>query len=310
MNLVSLIMKFLTPDLIMKLASALGLDKALIEKGIGAIVPSILSGLAGAAARPEGARTLADTLGKIDPGMLGNLAGMIGGSNQGQLVSQGSSMLSGVLGNSALGSLTGVLGKFTGMNEGATKSLLGMLAPAVMGTLGQQARASNLDASGIANLLSSQRDNISAAMPQGLGQLLGGAGLLEGVGGGAVLEGGQGRLPDPARGRVHDALEGDVVGVVGDDPQVGQRVADLFTLVERRAASDRVRHPLLPERLFQHARERVGAVQDGHVPPSEGRARDRALSGSSVRARVHRPHPIHHEGRLVTLAMATSDASA
>lgn len=183
MNLVSLIMKFLTPDLIMKIASALGLDKALIEKGIGAIVPSILSGLAGTAARPEGARTLADALGKIDPGMLGNLAGMVGGSNQAQLVSQGSSMLSGVLGGTAANALGGAIGKFTGMNETATKSLLGMIAPAVMGTLGQQARASNLDASGIASLLASQKDNISAAMPAGLGQLLGGTGLLDGIGG-------------------------------------------------------------------------------------------------------------------------------
>lgn len=183
MNLVSLIMKFLSPDLIMKIASTLGLDRSLIEKGIGAIVPSVLSGLAGASARPEGARSIMDTIGKLDPGMLGNLAGMIGGSNQAQLVNSGSSMLSGMLGNSAVGALTGALGKFTGMGEGASRSLLGMVAPAVVGTLGQQVRQSNLDASGLAGLLASQRDNISAAMPAGFGQLLGGSGLLDGIGG-------------------------------------------------------------------------------------------------------------------------------
>ncbi|HRD79063.1 MAG TPA: DUF937 domain-containing protein, partial [Hyphomicrobiaceae bacterium] len=117
MNIVSLIMNMITPDMIMKIASALGLDKMLIQKAIGAAVPSILSGLAGAAAKPDGARGLADMFAKQDPGLLGSLAGMIGGAGQSKLVDSGSSMLSGLLGGAATSALTGAIGKFAGIGD-------------------------------------------------------------------------------------------------------------------------------------------------------------------------------------------------
>jgi hypothetical protein len=46
-NLVSLVMQFLTPDTIAKIASALGLDRMVAQKAITGAVPAILSGLAG-----------------------------------------------------------------------------------------------------------------------------------------------------------------------------------------------------------------------------------------------------------------------
>ncbi len=52
-----------------------------------------------------------------------------------------------------------------------------MLAPAVLGLLGKQQAAQGLDASGLAQLLASQKSNISAALPAGFSDLLGAAGL-------------------------------------------------------------------------------------------------------------------------------------
>jgi len=60
-----------------------------------------------------------------------------------------------------------------------------MLAPIVMGTIGQQQGTRSLDAGGIASLLSSQKDNIVAALPAGFANLLGGTGLLDSLGGAA-----------------------------------------------------------------------------------------------------------------------------
>ena len=60
-----------------------------------------------------------------------------------------------------------------------------MLAPVVMGTIGQQQGTRSLDAGGIASLLSSQKDNIVAALPAGFANLLGGTGLLDSLGGAA-----------------------------------------------------------------------------------------------------------------------------
>jgi hypothetical protein len=60
------------------------------------------------------------------------------------------------------------IGKFAGVGEGASKSMLGMLGPVVLGALGQQQRSAGLDANGLMSLLTSQKDQIAAAIPSGL----------------------------------------------------------------------------------------------------------------------------------------------
>jgi len=51
-NLVSLITQFLTPDMIARIASALGVDRNNTQTAIGAAVPGLLAGLTGVAAHP------------------------------------------------------------------------------------------------------------------------------------------------------------------------------------------------------------------------------------------------------------------
>ena len=55
-NLVSLVMQFLTPDMIGRIATALGVDRNLLQAAINAGVPGILGGLTGVAAQPGGAQ--------------------------------------------------------------------------------------------------------------------------------------------------------------------------------------------------------------------------------------------------------------
>jgi hypothetical protein len=54
-----------------------------------------------------------------------------------------------------------------------------------MGTIGQEQGTRSLDAGAITSLLSSQKDNIAAALPAGFANLLGGTGLLDSLGGAA-----------------------------------------------------------------------------------------------------------------------------
>ena len=171
-NIVSLAMQYLSPELIGKIASALGLDRNMVTKAITAAVPAILGGAVDKSSSPEGARQLFDILGKQDKGLLENLGGMLGGQKQTDLISGGSNVLSSILGGANLGVLSTVLGKFAGVGEGGAKSLLGMLGPVVMGILGKQVMSSKLDAGGLASLLSSQKDNIAAAMPSGFANML------------------------------------------------------------------------------------------------------------------------------------------
>jgi Bacterial protein of unknown function (DUF937) len=177
-NLVSVVMQFLTPDIIAKIASALGLDRSVAQKAIGGAVPALLSSLAEVASTPTGARQLINKLAQ-QPGALENLKSFIGGSGQNTLAETGSSMLSGLFGGGALDTMAQSIGKFAGIGEGTSKSLLGMLGPVVVGALGQQQRSAGLDPSGIASLLASQRDQIAAAIPSGLADQLRDAGLID-----------------------------------------------------------------------------------------------------------------------------------
>ena len=104
-------------------------------------------------------------------------ASTIGGSGQQSLVNSGISALSSLLGGSATSALGGALSKFTGMSQGSSSSLIGMLAPVVLGTLGDQQAEQGLDASGLARLLAAQKSNIAAALPPGFGDLLRSAGV-------------------------------------------------------------------------------------------------------------------------------------
>ena len=171
-NLVSLLSEFLTPDLIGRIGATLGLDRSLVGRAAIALGPAILGGLSHAASTPEGARKLANTVSQQSPNILDTLGSMIGGAGQQTLVKDGINTLGSLLGGSAVSALTGAVGRLTGISQGAGSSLIGMLTPAVLGLLGKQQAAQGLDASGLARLLAAQKDNITAALPSGFGDML------------------------------------------------------------------------------------------------------------------------------------------
>lgn len=177
-NLISLAMQSLTPDLISRIASVFGIDRGVTEKFAAAAVPALLGGFAKVAATPEGARKLYDTVSRQPPGMLDTVASAIGGSSQKTLEENGLNMISSLFGGSMTQTLASTVARFAGVSPGSSSSLLGLLAPLVTGVLAKQTSAGNLDASGLSQLLNSQKANIAAALPSGFGELLRGSGLL------------------------------------------------------------------------------------------------------------------------------------
>jgi hypothetical protein len=176
-NLVSLVMQFLTPEIIGRVATALGLDRTLVQSAINAAVPGLLAGLGGVATQPGGAQKLAEAA-KQETGTLGKFADMLGGGSQSTFIERGSQLLTSLLGAGDQKALVGAIGQFAGLGQGKSGSLLGMLAPIVMGTIAQQQGPRGLDASSIASLFASQKDNIAAALPADFGKLLSGTDLL------------------------------------------------------------------------------------------------------------------------------------
>lgn len=206
-NLVFSILQSLTPDMVTKIAMALGLDRNVAEKAIGAGIPAILASFAGLASTPAGAEQLSGALTQQQPGALDQLKNALNNSGAGQknFADSGSGLLSVLLGGGGLATLAGALGNSLGMSTDTVKSLLGFLGPVVAGGLGQRQRSAGLDASGLASMLASQKDQIKAAMPSSLAGALDSSGLLEGLSGG-VRRGAD--AASAAAGRSADILGG------------------------------------------------------------------------------------------------------
>src|SRR5258705_13201556 len=77
-NLISRVMQCLTPDMIAKIASALGLDRNVAQKAIAGAIPALLASFADVASSPNGARQLTNTLTQ-QSGPLESLKNLIGG---------------------------------------------------------------------------------------------------------------------------------------------------------------------------------------------------------------------------------------
>jgi hypothetical protein len=180
-NLVSLIMQSVTPSMIANIASMLGIDRDNAQKAISAGIPAILASFANVASKPGGGQQLSSAMAQ-QSGVLDQIKGAIGSGGQKAPAENGTDMLSSLLGGGALTALAGVVGRFAGIDPATSKSLLGMLGPVTADVVGQQQRASGLDANGLASLLTSQKDQIAAAMPPGFSNLLSGTGLLDGFG--------------------------------------------------------------------------------------------------------------------------------
>src|SRR5262245_3866197 len=175
-NLISLVGQFLTPDVIGKIAQACGIsDRTIMQKAVGAAVPALFSGLANLASKPDGARQLADVVASQPPSLLDSLTSASSGA--GQLADRGKTALTSLFGRSAVGNIAGALGRYAGLGEGTTASLLSMLAPVALGVLGREAGAGA--ASGLAQLLTSQKDSFAAAMPKDVRDLLNTGGMFD-----------------------------------------------------------------------------------------------------------------------------------
>src|SRR5271166_5819947 len=159
-NLVSLVMQFLTPDMVGRIATAFGFDRNKVQSAISGAVPALLAAFNNVATQPGGAQKLADAA-RQQTSSLGNFASVLAAGGQSSLLDKGSQLLSSLVGGQDQNALIGAIAKFTGLGQSA---------------------AGGLDAKGIANLFASQKDNIAAALPSGFGSLLSGTGLLNSLG--------------------------------------------------------------------------------------------------------------------------------
>ncbi len=140
-----------SPEIVESLGKALGADPTAISKGVSAAGPLLMSGMAKTASTTSGAESLLKTLPQDTGGMFGDFG------NLGSLVSSfisgggaGGGLVSSLLGP-GVNAIGASLSKALGFN---VVPLLGLVAPALAGVVSKAVQAGNLDAAGLASMLS------------------------------------------------------------------------------------------------------------------------------------------------------------
>src|SRR5215469_9212545 len=113
-NLTSVVMQFLTPEVIAQIASFLGLDKSATQKAAGGAVPALLAGLSDLVSTPAGTSQLSKLLSQQQAGSPADLLRYAGAQG---LAETGSNMLSALFGGQTMNSLAQVVGKFAGIGD-------------------------------------------------------------------------------------------------------------------------------------------------------------------------------------------------
>jgi phage-related protein len=222
-NIVNLVKDQIQDQLLGQISGLLGDEGNKASGAIDSMIPGILSGLSGAANQPGGADSLFNAVQDQDDSLLDNLGSLLGGGQAASVIENGNGVLNSLLGGGGLGKLAGVLSAFSGISKGGTSSLMGILAPIIIGAIKRKVLGDGLNAGSLANLLGGQSSNIAAAMPQGFADQLSSSGLLSsfsnnvsGTASGAA--GAVGAVGDTASG-IGDGISNaasSVTGAVGD----------------------------------------------------------------------------------------------
>lgn len=141
-----------------QISQTVGADSSVVNTAIQYALPAIIGGLANNASSPQGAQSLDTALtNDHDGSILGNLGGLGGLIFGGQDASpprqaDAGGILGHILGSNQ-GQVAQEVSNQSGLGVGQVAQILMMLAPIVMGYLGQQKQQQNVGADGLGSLL-------------------------------------------------------------------------------------------------------------------------------------------------------------
>lgn len=175
-NLIDAVRSQFSNDLVRRISHESGEDPQATEKILPGAIAAVGAGVVDKASNEAGAQRLLSQLQeggftRAESPEWPDTARLDESMREGAVRGQG--LLSGMLGDKASG-VADALTRFGGLrNSGSSMRLLSLVAPMMMGILGRQVRGQHMGASGLMQMLGGQRSFISAALPAGLGGLLG-----------------------------------------------------------------------------------------------------------------------------------------
>jgi len=163
-----------------QLSSRLGIDSGTLATVAQTALPAIIGALSHNTREPQGAESLSTALrNDHDGSILDNLGGLLGGAGNG----------AGILGHlfgARREAVEEEVGRSTGIDAATVGKVLVTLAPLVMGWLGKQQRAQNLDAQGVGQVVQQEHAELQK---QDTGGLLGRfSSLLDSNNDGSVMD--------------------------------------------------------------------------------------------------------------------------
>ena len=140
------------------LASQVGGNEGEVKNGVMAALPAILAALGKNAGTEKGAEELNNALEKKHDGsILDNLSGYLSNPD----LKDGAGILNHLFGNQT-SNVANAVSQSSGLDTNGSMKMLQMLAPILMGMLGQQKKQNNLDAKELGNLTSMLASNFGS----------------------------------------------------------------------------------------------------------------------------------------------------
>jgi len=139
------------------LASQVGGNEGEAKNGVMAALPAMLAALGKNTGTEKGAEELNNALEKKHDGsILNNLSGYLSNPD----LKDGAGILNHLFGNQT-SNVANAVSQSSGLDTNGSMKMLQMLAPILMGILGQQKKQNNLDAKGLGNLTSMLASNFT-----------------------------------------------------------------------------------------------------------------------------------------------------
>lgn len=141
-----------------QLAEQVGGNEGQVKNGVMAALPAMLTALSKNTGTEKGAQELNNALEtKHDGSILNNLSGYLSNPD----LKDGAGILNHLFG-SQTSNVANAVSQSSGLDTNGSMKMLQMLAPVLMGILGQQKKQNNLDAKGLGNLTSMLASNFAS----------------------------------------------------------------------------------------------------------------------------------------------------
>lgn len=158
----------LAGDTLGGISEQLGVDKNKTQQAITVALPLLIGALNRNASTSDGAQALTGALQRDHDGSI--LEDLLGNLSKKKTVDDGSAILGHVSGDKRSG-LEQNISRTSGLDPETTGKLLSMLAPVVLGVLGQIRNKQSMEPLGVASLLQNERKTAETAVP-GMAQFL------------------------------------------------------------------------------------------------------------------------------------------